>query len=219
MRKLVCLLFILIFNKVCFSQDSLSNFPKKTAKNAVFLELFGRTGLYSFNYERYFKVENEIKKSFKIGVSYFGTQRNDYVSIPYGIYFSLGKRKGHFECGLGQAFNYYTNDYEYYYYNPSYSLNGYDGFYNSIYYKGTTTSIYLSHYLSFGYKYLAVNSGLFFGFNAIVFLPNISLSYNRPSPDYYSNRKYFLSSSSGSSNNIVDLFFYPWFGMNFGYRF
>lgn len=143
-------------------------FAQYKNKNVFYVELFGKAGLYSFNYEHYFYEKKNVKMGFRAGVSYIGAKNFDFAALPYGVQFLFGQKKGHFEISVGQTFAYLSAD--------SYSRysSGVYGFDNSI---------------SFGYKKLPKGGeGFVFGAYGMLYLPTIYISQRE-----YSGGSVFLN--------------------------
>lgn len=126
-------------------------------KNVFYLELLGKAGLYSLNYERYFLENGFFKMGFRAGVSYIGSSSYDFVALPYGLQMLFGQKKGHFEISVGQSFAFISENA----FLNSRSNNVF-GFDNNI---------------SFGYKKLPLGKeGFVFGAYAMLFLPSVVFS-------------------------------------------
>lgn len=159
-------------------------------KNVFYVELFGKAGLYSLNYEHYFYEKGIVKMGFRAGVSYIGAKNLDFAAVPYGLQFLFGQKKGHFEISVGQTFAYSSQN-NYYSSSGSFSSGVY-GFDNSV---------------SFGYKKLPKGGeGFVFGAYGMLYLPTIYISQRE-------NREGSLFINDGGFYTL------PYIGVQFGYMF
>lgn len=108
MKKMLLIsLFILFLQQVGYGQfekDSVDSSNSIQAKNAVFFELFGSGGIYSFNYERVF----ENKLLLRGGISYIhddGFLIGERISIPVTSGYLIAiDEDSHIELGVGNTF-------------------------------------------------------------------------------------------------------------------
>jgi hypothetical protein len=86
-----------LFSK-CFSQDI------QVTKNALYFELFGNAGLYSFNYERNFHPNIYCRigfESFETSDLFSRTATGRITAVPVMASFLTGHGKHHLEFGGG----------------------------------------------------------------------------------------------------------------------
>ncbi len=111
-----------LFNNILFAQNTLT-FKRDSLDNkraqGIYLELFGPSIFYSFNYDtRFFKKQDGL--GMRIGLSYatntsYGAEydtvdSSSVFSIPFQLNYLLGKDNKFFEIGLGVTyFNYSGN--------------------------------------------------------------------------------------------------------------
>ena len=81
-------------------------------KNAIYFELFGNGLFYSFNYERMFYQERNIRLGGRIGLSVipfadWGDEGEEMVlgMFPLEINLLMGKQKNFLETGIGHTYN------------------------------------------------------------------------------------------------------------------
>lgn len=220
----------------------------KYSKHSMYFEAAGRGIVYSLNYEvRLSKVQKTLNTSFRIGVGYFGMKNSysnytyynnsngTYVSdsynrdkhhvfIPYSINLDLGKDKHKFEISYGQTIsiqsqntaNYYSN-YDPYYYNSSSQYVNLDNIEGA----QSPTQITLNNNISFGYKRVPREGGVYFKAYTMIWLAPITISSSKY--ELVDNQGNLLYTSQRYSSNtfdfITDAKFIPYVGVAIGYTF
>lgn len=100
------LILLLLLSSSLFAQKEPDSF---TDKNAVFLELGGNGGVYSFNYDRIFFERGILKSAARVGISSFPVKRGEKAYwaavIPVEIVGLIGRNKHHMELGIGVSPN------------------------------------------------------------------------------------------------------------------
>ena len=156
---LICLVSLCVY-----AQDTLKTDGIYKGKNAVYVQLGGKCGVYSLNYERYFFHRGSIKLSYNIGfcVNNFLIRGRSYIGIPIGIYLNIGKKKGQFSVGFHQLHNFqkFTSSSNITYQNPI------EVFTQEEY-------IELKYSLSIGYRHLPLKKGIFYSIEGMLFSPSI----------------------------------------------
>lgn len=208
-------------------KNALNDSLPKFSKNSVFFEAAGRSIVYSLNYERRLsKVRKSLNTSLRVGVGYFGnkissSRDNHNVFIPYSFNLELGPGDHKFEIAYGQTLviqtgsrNYYSNYYDYAPYYGGYSNN-----YMANLISPSSPEITLNNNISFGYKRVPVNGGVYFKAYAMIWLAPISIkSSNFDLVDTNGNIL-----SSYQTTNTFDVFteskFIPYVGIAIGYTF
>ncbi|TAG51751.1 MAG: hypothetical protein EAZ27_13215 [Cytophagales bacterium] len=123
-------------------------------KKVIYLELLGKSLTYSINYEKYVFEKNNIKIGLRAGLSFFKVSNHiSFFSIPYGVQFLIGEKKGHFEISYGHTL-FLVN------YLQKYNGNTQNGF------------LSIAQNLSFGYKFIPLSrNGFTFSPFASIFFP------------------------------------------------
>lgn len=98
----VILVFFHFANSHVFAQKEAENF---TAKNAIYLELGGSSGIYAVNYSRIFHQKGKLKLNASAGFSMWpNTKINSkaywYPAIPLEFSAFYGKSNHHLELGI-----------------------------------------------------------------------------------------------------------------------
>lgn len=87
-----------------FGQNKAETF---TAKNGVYIELGGSSGLYAFNYSKIFHQKGKLKLNMSVGFSMVPRELNSKTAwlptIPLEITALYGKSNHHLEMGFGLA--------------------------------------------------------------------------------------------------------------------
>jgi len=96
------LVFLTISNPT-FAQTELLQF---TAKNGVYLELGGSSGIYAINYSRIFHQKEKLKLNASVGFSMWpnviiNSKAYWYPAIPLEVSAFYGKSNHHLELGFG----------------------------------------------------------------------------------------------------------------------
>lgn len=133
---------ILITNVLSFSQLK--------SKKMIYVELLGKSLAYSINIEKYVFEKNSLNIGLRVGASFFGISNHlSFFSIPYGVQFLFGEKKGHFEISYGHTL---------------FLINHYSKNQNGI--------VSLAQNLSFGYKFIPLSrKGICFSPFVSVFIP------------------------------------------------
>jgi hypothetical protein len=118
---------------------------------AVYLEVFGRGGILSFNYDRRFK-NRPTGLGFSVGAGYVNDGEFGILSVPISLNYLMGNRGKYFETGAGVSI--FTSD-----------SNIFD-----------TDSNVLGH-LIFGYRRQPINGGFNFRAGINVFVGDIVTPY------------------------------------------
>lgn len=90
-------------NSTVFAQKEAENF---TAKNAIYLELGGSSGIYAVNYSRIFHQKGKLKLNASAGFSMWpntiiNSKAYWYPAIPLEVSAFYGKSNHHLELGVG----------------------------------------------------------------------------------------------------------------------
>ncbi len=101
-----CVLILLFFhlsNSYVFAQKEAQTF---TAKNAIYLEVGGSSGIYAINYSKIFHQKGKLKLNASAGFSMCRNQLSDFKTfwlpvIPLEFTALYGKSNHHLEIGFG----------------------------------------------------------------------------------------------------------------------
>lgn len=201
----------------------------KYSKHSMYFEAAGRGIIYSLNYEvRLSKVQKTLNTSFRIGVGYFGVKNyykdRHHVFIPYSINLDLGKDKHKFEISYGQTIsiqsqntaNYYSN-FDPYYYNGSSQYVNLDNIGGA----QSPTQITLNNNISFGYKRVPREGGVYFKAYTMIWLAPINITSSKY--ELVDNQGNLLYTSQSNSSYTFDIItagkFIPYVGVAIGYTF
>lgn len=113
-KKDVIALALLIPGIILFAQNQEES-PVKKPLNNIYLSTFGvDVSMFSINYERLFLVQSKFFLSCGLGIGYNKIvvftesfilpsiySYGNYLAIPHHITINIGKRKSHFELGIG----------------------------------------------------------------------------------------------------------------------
>jgi hypothetical protein len=107
---IVFFLFVTSLNSQSFSREG----GGEGVKNTAYFSFGGPAIYYSLNYERHLVVKEKYSLGLKAG---FGTNFSpvafpDEFSIPLGVYFLYGKKKGHLDVSFNIT-NYFLQQYDY----------------------------------------------------------------------------------------------------------
>jgi hypothetical protein len=112
-QKWTLLMVVMIFTGIAQAQDTVflrkenrrgmqddRNIVMDRAPQAVFLEVFGRGGILSFNYDRRFG-KKPTGLGFTVGAGYVDDGEFGVLSIPISVNYLMGNRGKYFEAGAG----------------------------------------------------------------------------------------------------------------------
>jgi hypothetical protein len=104
------IVFLVAGGSPCVAQPE----AEPTARNAVFFELLGNGGLYSFNYERMLTESLGLRVGFATGDNpahwFGGTPTDRYTTVPVTVSYLLGRGERKLELGGGVTFGHGTFD-------------------------------------------------------------------------------------------------------------
>lgn len=101
----VLVLFLLLSTTTLAPQA----FAQNNSTQAIYFELLGAGGTYSFNYDMRFQDRPDGIGA-RIGVSYLAVDGNSVFSIPVMLNYLLGKNGNYFEIGLGATYISFNSD-------------------------------------------------------------------------------------------------------------
>lgn len=104
--RLILIGFVLFLSTLPFQAFSQTKAEIFSAKNAVYLELGGNSGIYAVNYSKIFHQKGKLKLNASAGFSMWRDQLNDFKTIwlpviPLEVSALYGKSNHHLELGLG----------------------------------------------------------------------------------------------------------------------
>lgn len=113
MKQIINIVYFLLVIEYVHAQDSLALKTDialtKIARNTVFVEILGRGGLYSINYDRIVFCKKKTKVIIRGGFSFIPLSHWDGLggpwTVPMEMNLLIGK-KHHFECGIGISYWY-----------------------------------------------------------------------------------------------------------------
>jgi len=76
---------------------------ERVKSKAVYAEIFGNGGLYSFNYDQRFDQRLD-GLGFRAGASFIALNGTGAATFPFGLNYLLGKNGKYFELGLGATY-------------------------------------------------------------------------------------------------------------------
>ena len=83
---------------------------------AIYFEAFGNGILYSLNYDQRFSIKNKDLGA-RLGFSYMPLDGSNFITIPFHLYYLLGKNGNYLELGSGLTYfdgnAYFIGDYSY----------------------------------------------------------------------------------------------------------
>jgi len=179
--KLTCTLsivVILLFTNNAIAQSD-TIFLKKEARlgspitdrppQAVFAELYGRSLLFSANYDRRFNKTTD-GLGFSIGAGYFKIDEFSLFSVPITLNYLLGKNGKYFETGIGTTF--FAGTVDDFGFGDSYGSSSGSTF------AGTLTLGYRSQPMKGGFMFRAGLNPIFLKNVFVPYLPYVSFGYN-----------------------------------------
>lgn len=216
-KKTLLIILTFIVLKPTLAQDSAITIiqSKKISRHAMFFEIAGKSIIYSFNYE--YTLTSKVKSftpSINIGCGYFDSKYSNF-NIPYALNLNLGQNKHKIEIGIGQTLTIEEAPPEFLRGN---TIQTYTFSENDVFKSQNVVSLYNN--LSFGYKRMPSEGGIYFKVYALFWFAPIKISRtNYEIYDSSSSIPLDILNPRHFSDFIADNKLIPYLGMALGYCF